>query len=217
MARAGEIKQPKRRENLLQFAEQARISRQLVLLRDDAPMPLDLDVLKTPVRDRDKLIAFLQQQEFKRLLVRIGADGVAGQAGVRAISKDDIGSALRSMASSPAPNSFVQNEMKAASETTGQTAPAAPVEARYQLITAVADLQAFLAIARKQGFVAVDTETTSLNAAAADLVGVAMALAPGHACYVPLRHGAAQNLAALDRPVWILMGAGRCTHQANPV
>ena len=201
LARAGEIKQPKRRENLLQFAEQARISRQLVLLRDDAPMPLDLDALKTPVRDRDKLIAFLQQQEFKRLLVRIGAGGAAGQAGAQVAGTDGIGSAVRSMASSPAPNSsapnsFAQNETTAASETAVRTAPAAPVEARYQLITEVADLQAFLAIARKQGFVAVDTETTSLNAAAADLVGVAMALAPGHACYVPLRHGAAQNLAA---------------------
>ena len=105
------------------------------------------------------------------------------------------------------PNSFVENETTAAGETAGQTCPADPVEARYQLITEVADLQAFLAIARKQGFVAVDTETTSLNAAAADLVGVAMALAPGNACYVPLRHGSAQNLAtSLDRPVWILMG-----------
>ena len=104
LARAGEIKQPKRRENLLQFAEQARISRQLVLLRDDAPMPVDLDALKTPVRDRDKLIAFLQQQEFKRLLVRIGADEEAGQAGVQAAGTDGIGSAVRSMASSSAPN-----------------------------------------------------------------------------------------------------------------
>ena len=200
LARAGEIKQPKRRENLLQFAERARISRQLVLLRNDAPMPLDLDALKTPVRP-DKLIAFLQQQEFKRLLVRIGAGGAAGQAGAQVAVTVGIGSAIRSMASSPAtnsskPNSLTQNEISAASEAAVQTAPAAPVEARYQLITEVADLQAFLAIARKQGFVAVDTETTSLNAAAADLVGVAMALAPGHACYVPLRHGAAQNLAA---------------------
>ncbi|MEC8108845.1 MAG: DNA polymerase I [Pseudomonadota bacterium] len=194
LARAGEIKQPKRRENLLQFAEQARISRQLVLLRDDAPMPLDLDALKTPVRDRDKLIAFLQQQEFKRLLARIGADGTAGQAGVQAAGADGSGSAVRSMASSPAPNSSAQNEMTAACETASRAAPAAQVEARYQLITEVADLRSFLAIARKQGFVAVDTETTSLNAAAAYLVGVAMALAPGDACYVPLRHGMAQSL-----------------------
>ena len=201
LARADEIKQPKRRENLLQFAEQARISRRLVLLRDDAPMPLNLDALKARVRNIDKFIAFLQQQEFKRLLVRIGADAVAGQTGLKAAGTDVISSAVRSMAFSPAPNSSVkdsltQNEMTPASENAGQTTPAAPFEARYQLINKVVDLQAFLAIARKQGFVAVDTETTSINAADADLVGVAMSLAPGHACYVPLRHGATQNLAA---------------------
>ena len=100
LARASEIKQPKRRENLLQFAEQARISRQLVLLRDDAPMPLDLEALKTPARDRDKLIAFLQQQEFKRLLVRIGADDKANAGGAHG-----AGTAVRSMASSPAQSS----------------------------------------------------------------------------------------------------------------
>ena len=184
LARADEIKQPKRRENLLDFAEQARISRQLVLLRDDAPMPLALDALKTPARDMDRLIAFLQQQDFKRLLVRVGAGNVAKQndtAGAPA-----AGTAVRSMASSPA--------LQQTATGTSDTAPAQPlpaVEASYQLITELVDLQAFLDIASKQGFLAVDTETTSLNAAAADLVGVAMAVAPGHACYVPLRHSVA--------------------------
>jgi DNA polymerase-1 len=206
LARAREIKQPKRRENLLKFAEQARISRQLVLLRDDAPMPLDLHALKTPARDRDKLITFLQQQEFQRLLVRIGA---AGQSGVQADGKDGLGSAIRSMASSPAknsvspsglaPNSLAQNEKAPSRDTGGQSGSTAQVEARYHLITEVEDLRAFLATVRKQGFLVVDTETTSLNAAAADLVGIAMAVAPGHACYVPLRHGAAQNLANFEQ------------------
>ena len=207
LERAGEIKQPKRRENLIQFAEQARISRELVLLRDDAPMPLDLDALKMPARDLDKLVAFLQQQEFKRLLMRIGADGETGQIGIKASSKNGIGSAVRSMASSTVPNSPLPNTLDqkklvsaqtggtSVSETSGQNRPAAPVKARYQLITEVTDLRDFLEISRKQGFVAIDTETTNLNAAAADLVGVAMALAPGHACYVPLRHGSTQNLA----------------------
>ena len=65
----------------------------------------------------------------------------------------------------------------------GKSGLASLVDAHYQLITEAVDLQAFLAQARAQGFVAVDNETTSLNAAAADLVGVAMALAPGQACY----------------------------------
>ena len=187
LARADEIKQPKRRENLLNFAEQARISRQLVLLRDDAPMPLELAALKTPARDMDRLIAFLQQQDFKRLLVRVGAGGAATQNGTAGAPA--AGTAVRSMASSPAPQQTATG--------TSDTAPVQPlpaVEARYQLITELADLQAFLDIASKQGFLAVDTETTSLNAAAADLVGVAMAVAPGHACYVPLRHGGATAL-----------------------
>jgi DNA polymerase-1 len=183
LARAGEIKQPKRRENLLNFADQARVSKQLVMLRDDVPLPLDLAALKTPVRDRDQLISFLQAQDFKRLLMRVGADAAPSAAGES--PRSAAGSAVRSMAASPAPADAV-----AAASTAPQTS-APPVDTRYELITESAALHAFLDIARQQGFLAVDTETTGLNAAAADLVGVAMAVAPGHACYVPLRHGAA--------------------------
>jgi len=183
LARAGEIKQPKRRENLLNFADQARVSKQLVMLRDDVPLPLDLAALKTPVRDRDQLISFLQAQDFKRLLMRVGADAAPSAADES--PRSAAGSAVRSMAASPAPTDAV-----AAASTAPQTS-APPVDTRYELITESAALHAFLDIARQQGFLAVDTETTGLNAAAADLVGVAMAVAPGHACYVPLRHGAA--------------------------
>ena len=62
---------------------------------------------------------------------------------------------------------------------TGSVTPQDAIEARYELITELTALEAFLAIVRKQGFVAIDTETTSLNAAVAELVGVAMAIAPG--------------------------------------
>src|SRR5210317_1782531 len=98
LANAEKIKQPKRRENLINFAEQARISRQLVTLRDDAPMPLELSALSTPRRDMDLLTAFLKEQEFSRLLVRIGADGGNGNGA-------KLGGAVRSMASSPSPSS----------------------------------------------------------------------------------------------------------------
>ena len=63
----------------------------------------------------------------------------------------------------------------------------------YHLITDRDALAQFLAAAVAQGFLCVDTETTGLNAAGANLVGVAMALAPGKACYVPLRHGTEAN------------------------
>jgi DNA polymerase-1 len=61
-------------------------------------------------------------------------------------------------------------------------------EVSYQLITDLQQLDSWCEMARDQGKIAIDTETTSLNAASADLVGVALAIAPGKACYIPLRH-----------------------------
>ena len=172
LARAEEIKQPKRRENLIQFAEQARISRDLVRLRNDTPMPLPLADLQRLPRDMEKLRAFLSAQDFKRLLARIGDDG--GDA-LRAAP------AIRSMGGAPQP----------ASDASAAPAAAAVDTAAYQLVSDTDTLESWVAAARKQGFLAVDTETSSLNAAAAELVGISMALAPGKACYVPLRHGGA--------------------------
>ena len=171
LARATEIKQPKRRENLINFAEQARISRDLVRLRDDSPTPLTLDGLQRGERDFDKLKDFLVEQEFKRLLTRIGADGEAARAAP----------AVRSMGGTPQP----------ADTPSSAAVPVPEGEVDYRLITETAILAEWAAMARRQGYLAVDTETSSLNAAAAELVGISMALAPGRACYVPLRHGAA--------------------------
>jgi DNA polymerase-1 len=172
LARAAEIKQPKRRENLIQFAEQARISRDLVRLRDDAPMPLPLADLQRLPRDMEKLRAFLSAQDFKQLLARIGDDG--GDS-LRAAP------AIRSMGGAPQP----------ASDASSAPVAAAVDTAAYQLVSDTDTLESWVAAAHKQGFLAVDTETSSLNAAAAELVGISMALAPGKACYVPLRHGGA--------------------------
>ena len=100
LASAGEIKQPKRRENLINFAEQARISRDLVRLRDDAPMPLTLEKLKRTERDMDRLIAFLKAQDFKRLLTRVGAPAEAAEPAVRS-----MGGTPQPAAGAPAPAS----------------------------------------------------------------------------------------------------------------
>ena len=185
LARAEEIKQPKRRENLINFAEQARVSRDLVRLRDDAPMPLPLEELKRTERDMDRLIAFLKEQDFKRLLTRVGAPAEAAEPAIRS-----MGGAPQPAAGTPAPASV----------------PLPEGEISYELVTSLAKLEEWAAAARKQGYLAVDTETSSLNAAAAEMVGVSMALAPGRACYVPLRHGGAvveadgQGGLALDAP-----------------
>ena len=189
LASAGEIKQPKRRENLINLAEQARISRDLVRLRDDAPTPLPLAELKRAERDMGLLTEFLQAQDFKRLLTRIGApaDASSGTGSGTGSGPGAAAPAIRSMGGSPHPSSPAM--ANAATTQTGAAIPAG--ETDYRLISDKAALESWVAEARRQGYLAVDTETSSLNAAAAEMVGISMALAPGRACYVPLRHGGA--------------------------
>ena len=166
LAGAETIKQPKRRENLINFAEQARISRQLVCLKDDVDLPFSIEQLQTPARDQDRLMAFLAEQDFKSLIASLGGSLPASQQ--RHSSAGDIGNAAAGPFS--------------------ELLPPVVEQTNYELVTTPAQLDRWLDDARQQGFVAIDTETTSLNAAAAELVGVALATAPGKACYIPLRH-----------------------------
>jgi DNA polymerase-1 len=185
---AGSIKQPKRRENLINFADQARISRDLVQLCDNVPLPLEFAELATPARDMERLAVFLREQEFNRLLVRIGVD--SGDA--TNLGSKTIGNAVRSMALNNASKNDerVVNTQATAAALVNTAAIADMSGCDYRLITDKKALSKFLDISVVQGFLAVDTETSSLNAAEADLVGISLAVAPGIACYVPLRHGA---------------------------
>ncbi len=162
LAGAETIKQPKRRENLLNFAAQARISRDLVSLKDDVPLENSLADLERPHQDMDRLSSFLSEQGFKSLLASIGAQA-------------------------PLPQTFSVSSERGASGAL-EILPPHVDTLSYELVTTSASLAGWVDDAARQGFVAIDTETTSLNASSADLVGVALALAPGKACYVPLRH-----------------------------
>ena len=163
LAGAETIKQPKRRQNLIEFAEQARISRQLVTLANDVDVPLSVEALKTPVRDEARLVSFVTEQGFKSLMAMLGASAPAV---------------------SPSSANTSSSSQQAVPEIT------APVVERvdYELVTNAERLSAWVDEATAQGFVAVDTETTSLEASKATLVGVSLAVAPGRACYIPLRH-----------------------------
>ncbi len=171
--RAGEIKQPKRRESLLTFAEQARLSRELVRLRDDAPMPVDLgDAVRKPY-DMAALTNFLKAQDFKRLLTRLG-----GHVTATSLSNSPV--------DTPIPDA-------GESVDTAKPVPAAVTEADYELITQAEQLTAWVDRIRQTGLVSIDTETTSLNASQALMVGIALAVAPGKAAYIPLRHSQTQT------------------------
>ncbi|HEV2532480.1 DNA polymerase I [Phenylobacterium sp.] len=160
LARASEIKQDKRRQTLIDFADQIRLSRELVKLDCDTPLPEPVDELRVRDPVGPDLAAFLEQMEFRTLARRIETHGQAGAV------------------QTPAP------------ETRAIEAPkhgAIDVDA-YTCVRDLATLDAWIARAKAVGVVAFDTETDALSSSAANLCGVSLAVAPGEACYIPVGH-----------------------------
>ncbi|MGY3147111.1 DNA polymerase-1 [Bradyrhizobium sp. USDA 3397] len=213
--RAGEIKQPKRREALLENAEKARISRQLVLLDDKVELEVPLDDLAVHEPDARKLIAFLKAMEFTTLTRRVAeyaqidpanvdADpGYASGASVfTTLPPSDVVPAPGAGTPAPArpnqPNRSAGKDDKAASPKGAPISLAAareealrklPVDrGKYQTIKSHKELNAFIARIHDAGHVAIETRANSIDPMQADLCGIALALAPNEACYVPLAH-----------------------------
>jgi DNA polymerase-1 len=182
LERAGEIKQPKRRENLQEFADQARISRELVTLKDDVPVENDYTVFAKREPDHEKLLTFLRTQEFDRIVARVMSE-IGGDGRIAETDETKAGTG----AAKDSPKKAGAKKAAAGAGANG-----------YELVTDEETLAAWIAAAVEQGRVAVDTETTSLDAMRAELVGISLALEPGQACYIPVAHrsGAAQG--ALD-------------------
>ena len=179
LARAEEIKQPKRRQTLIENADQIRVSRDLVTLRDDVPLDRPLEALEVTEPDPDALLGFLGQMEFRTLTGRIAA-----KMGV-AVPAPGGGSAG---ASSPA-----EAGADAAARDGGASGPAVPEQppidaSGYEVVRDVAALEAWVARIRDRGVVAVDTETTGLDEMVVGLVGISLATEAGRACYIPINH-----------------------------
>lgn len=170
--KAGDIKQPKRREALIEHALMARLSKQLVRLDDHAPVPVKLEDLKAHDPKTPQLIAFLKEQGFKNILTRLGE--TEASLGI------------------PAP---VETAPKSA-DTDGELAQPSYMPAEfppipdneYTLIQDMETLQAWIAAAHETGFLAIDTETTNLTPMSADLVGISLCHTVGKAAYLPLGH-----------------------------
>ena len=163
LARAGEIKQPKRRETLLTHVDQIVLSKQLVTLDENTPVEVTLEDLELHDPDPDTLMAFLAEMEFRTLTKRI-----ATQMGVEAPEIEIVAGPAEEGAGAPEEVPFDQ--------------------ANYQIVRDAAALQGWIDQAHARGYVAVDTETTGLNEMQAGLVGVCLSIEPGQACYVPLMH-----------------------------
>jgi DNA polymerase I len=215
--RAGEIKQEKRRQSLIEFAEQARISKKLVLLDDQAPVHIPLKELHIDGVDPKRLVAFLKAMEFTTLTKRVAeaggldieaieadaklAPGGSGVAALKAKGRTETNeppeeSSQPRAASSRAPTKageFTPSSLVAARS---QEAHAKFDRTRYETVANLSRLEFWVAKATELGVVAVDTETTSLDAMQCELCGVSLSVAPNEACYIPLGHRLSDDLLA---------------------
>jgi DNA polymerase-1 len=223
LLRAGEIKQPKRREALIENAEKARISRKLVLLDDKVKLDVPLDELAVHEPDARKLIAFLKAMEFSTLTRRVAEYSQIDPADVEADGNNKSGASGRSAGSSPPPartaggDLFADQEAPPSPASGKGSAPGAgkgkpeksnvvltphalaaeraeaarrtPVDrSKYQTIRSLDQLKAWIARVHDVGHFAIEAKANSIDPMQAELSGIALALAPNDACYIPLSH-----------------------------
>lgn len=192
LARASEIKQNKRRENLVNFADQALLSRQLVTLDVNTPLDLPLDALALEPQDGPKLISFLKAMEFTSLTRRVaeetGADAGSIDPASVAVAEGAAarGPDLNADDSAPSEDGWTPSSL---AEARAEAAASAAFDAqKYVCVQDLATLNNWIEKAREAGVVAFDTETDSLDAMQANLVGFSLSHGEQEACYVPLQH-----------------------------
>src|ERR1700723_2215991 len=222
LARADEIKQPKRREALTnpETVKLIRVSKQLVTLDRDVPVETPLEALATPELDGKRLISFCKAMELTTLMRRLseicGVDAASiepdprfvgpaawpGGQGVALLEREgdapEAAASPAGAAPSPAPS-----EPKAAPQ---GTAPAdlaaarakdarAPIDrTAYKIVRTAAELVAWIARAEDEGVVAIDAETNSADPLQGELIGLSLAVRPGEACYIPIGHRTGADL-----------------------
>jgi DNA polymerase I len=201
LQRAGEIKQPKRRETLIENAQNARISLRLVTLDQNAPITVDVASFAVREPEAAPLIGFLKAMEFNSLTRRAAShfgiedpDAISADTTMAAAPKRATPAAE---AAAPAPVSARGGAVGAVMDR-GLLTKAIDVDA-YETVTALPRLSEWIARARETGRVCVDTETTSLDPMQAGLCGVSLAVAPGEACYIPCGHVQGGDLVSSSR------------------
>ncbi|MDP5351094.1 MAG: DNA polymerase I [Paracoccaceae bacterium] len=166
LERAGEIKQPKRRESLLENIKQIRISKRLVTLDCDMVLDFSLESLEVAPPKADDIMAFLHKMEFLTLTRRVAE-------------------ALK--VTPPAPDQAAGFEPGSPDA----HLPALPFDTHaYEHVQTPGALQRWIDAVYERGVVAIDTETTSLDEMKAKLVGISLCVHAGQACYIPLGHRA---------------------------
>ncbi|WP_394888810.1 DNA polymerase I [Mesorhizobium sp. AaZ16] len=234
LARAGEIKQDKRRQSIIDNAEKARISRELVRLKNDVPLVDGLDDFALQPPNGPKLISFLKALEFSsltrrvaeatgaepneieaaRIIVQTGAEAHGPDVGAGVLLPVEAEAAQRTEGAQPSAGPSATSPARgegatpaALAKSRAEAAMAAKIDrAKYECIRDIATLQAWIAEAREAGAAAFRTETTSLDPMQAGLVGFSLAIRPGRAAYVPIAHRSSEG---------DLLGGGRSPNQVS--
>jgi len=180
LARAPEVTGKRAREALLQHADLARLSRELVTIRRDAPVSLDPEALRVRVPDTDRLARLFTELEFRSLLSKLGAAGAAGAGG-------GGGDGAEPQAAASPPPVLGGVPVSPASVPIPATLPATTIEPSYIVLDDPAGLADLVAACRRAALVALDLETTSVDAMRARLVGLSLAVAE-RAWYLPFGH-----------------------------
>lgn len=190
LQRAGEIKQPKRRETLIDNAEKARISKRLVTLEVNAPVPVPLSDFGVVEPDPRELAGFLKAMEFSTLLKRVAAEWDLSDIAAIPAASLSVGGVGPS-ASPSKTEAAVINTVSEPGAVMGRDEILAPIDrSKYETVSDEKALLRWVERSYQSGVICVDTETTSLSEMEAGLVGIALAVGPGQACYVPIGHGA---------------------------
>ena len=156
--KAHEIKQNKRRETIIENKEKAIISKKLVTLKKDVPIKEKIEEFRFKEIDKDKLYKYLREMEFNRLL-----SSVISTYGEPDLSVKNI-------------DFYSKEEQKSISEK------------NYYLIKNEKEIDKYIQEAEESGELAIDTETNSLDAHQADLIGISLSTKIGKACYIPIGH-----------------------------
>ncbi len=177
---APEMKAGKLRDRLIEGREMAELSRVLVQLKEDCELPIAIDDMKLDGVPPEPLAAFLSEHGFTSLLKRL--DGGKGSPE----RPTQLNPAKPQNAGAPA-----------APEGNRQPLPEMPPVDRsaYECVTSMERLSHWIERAYAARLVAIDTETSSLDAMKAELAGISLALSPNDACYIPLGHGGSDMFA----------------------
>src|SRR5216684_1674311 len=207
LLRAGEIKQPKRREALIENAEKARISRQLVLLDDKVKLDVPLDELAVHEPDARKLIAFLKAMEFSSLTRRVAEYSQIDPADIEADAGSKSGASVFSslplaekvdeLGSAPGKTGGGKEDKAGSNKGTPISLATARAEAarktkidrsKYQTIRSLEELRWWIARVHDVGHFAIEAKANSVDPMQAEICGIALALGANDAAYVPLGH-----------------------------